>query len=135
MPMTAALLAAILATPPVLAMSEPQIDAQIAQAHKLPLPARIQKLSGLFVGIPYGEFPLGDDTGPEKGPRWRVDAVDCQTYVETVLAMSNARSLEQARSVLDDIRYKAPPSSFANRNHFTEAQWLPANAAKGYLAD
>jgi hypothetical protein len=135
MPMTATLLAALLSTAPVLAMSEPQLDAQIADAHRLPLPARIGKLSSLFVGIPYGEFPLGDDIGPEKGPRWRVDAVDCQTYVETVLAMANARSLGQARSVLDDIRYKGPPASFANRNHFTEAQWLPTNMAKGYLVD
>lgn len=133
--MNAPLVAALLSTAPVLAMSEKQVDGQIAEAHRLPLAQRVERLSALFLGVPYGEFPLGDELGPEKGPRWRVDAVDCQTYVETVLAMANSRSLDQARSVLDDIRYKGPPASFANRNHFTEAQWLPANAAKGYLAD
>ena len=133
--MTAALLAILLSSAGVLAMPEAELDAHIAEAHRLPLPARIERLSALFVGVPYGEFPLGDDVGPEKGPRWRVDAVDCQTFVETVLAMANARTLEQARSILDDIRYREPPASFTNRNHFTEAQWLPVNAAKGYLID
>ena len=80
-------------------------------------------------------MPLGDGSGPEPWPRWRTDQVDCQTYVETVLAMANARNLEEAKSVLDDIRYGKPQPSFENRNHFTEAQWLPANTEKGYLKD
>src|SRR5207249_1146438 len=55
--------------------------------------------------------------------------------VETVLAMANGRSLDQAKAILDDIRYADGKPSFQSRNHFTEAQWLPANARKGYLAD
>src|SRR5438132_12584015 len=133
--MTAALIAALLSTAPVISMSEQQLDAKISQAHSLPFPERLEALSKMFLGVPYGELPLGDGTGPEPGPRWRVDAVDCQTYVETVLAMANARNLEQAKSILDDIRYAKQPPSFDHRNHFTEAQWLPANAAKGYLKD
>ena len=97
--------------------------------------ARIDALSKLFVGIPYGEFPLGEGQGVEPQPRWRTDKVDCQTLVETVMAMANARSLDEAKSILDDIRYATAPISFANRNHFTEAQWLPANLEKGYLRD
>jgi hypothetical protein len=54
-----------------------------------------------------------------------------------VLAMANAKSLDRARTILDDIRYAGDPPkvSFATRNHFTEAQWLPANTAKGYLRE
>ena len=130
-----ALLAALLSTAPVISMSEPQVDARIQEAHRMPFPQRIDALSSLFLGVPYGELPLGDGPGsPEPGPRWRLDAVDCQTYVETVLAMANARGLNEARSVLDDIRYKGPPT-FVNRNHFTEAQWLPSNTEKGYITD
>jgi len=57
--------------------------------------------------------------------------------VETVLAMANAKSLDRARTILDDIRYAGDPPkvSFATRNHFTEAQWLPANTEKGYLRE
>ncbi len=133
---TAAFLAALLAAAPVLSMTEAQLDAKIAEAHKLPLSDRIGALSELFVGVPYTDFPLGDgQSGPEPGPLFRTDGVDCQTFVETVLAMSNAGTLSQARSILDDIRYADGKPSFQTRNHFTEAQWLPANTRKGYLAD
>jgi hypothetical protein len=134
--MVAALIAALLASAPVLAMTEAQLDAKIAEAHRLPFAERIGALSELFVGVPYTDLPLGDgESGPEPGPLFRTDGVDCQTYVETVLAMANAASLGQARSILDDIRYADGKPSFQTRNHFTEAQWLPANARKGYLAD
>ena len=133
--MTAALIAALLSTAPVISMSEQQLDAKISQAHSLPFPERLEALSKMFLGVPYGELPLGDGTGPEPGPRWRVDAVDCQTYVETVLAMANATGLDQAKAVLTDIRYADGKPSFQNRNHFTEAQWIPANTEKGYFTD
>ena len=134
--MTAALLAALFAAAPVLAMTEAQLDAKIAEAHRLPFAERIGALSELFVGVPYTDFPLGDgDQGPEPGPLFRTDGVDCQTYVETVLAMANASGLDQAKAVLTDIRYADGKPSFQTRNHFTEAQWLPVNTRKGYLAD
>lgn len=134
--MAAALIAALLASAPVLAMTEAQLDAKIAEVHRLPFADRIGALSELFVGVPYTDLPLGDgESGPEPGPLFRTDGVDCQTYVETVLAMANAGSLGQAKSILDDIRYADGKPSFQTRNHFTEAQWLPANTRKGYLAD
>ncbi len=134
MQMLAALL--LLATAPVLSLSEAQLDSTIARTHKQPFAERISALSRLFVGVPYGEFPLGDgQRPPEPGPLFRTDAVDCQTYVETVLAMANARSLDEARAILDDIRYSDGQPSFETRNHFTEAQWLPVNSQKGYLVD
>jgi N-acetylmuramoyl-L-alanine amidase-like len=125
---------AVLLSSPVSQLSEQDLDARLAQVHTLSFGERIDRLSGVFLGTPYGEFPLGDGSGPEPWPRWRIDKVDCQTYVETVLAMANARSLAEAKHVLDDIRYKGDPS-FENRNHFTEAQWLPANIEKGYFTD
>jgi hypothetical protein len=134
--MIAAVLAILISSAPILEMTGPQLDAKIAEAHKLPFRARIDALSRLFVGVPYADLPLGDgDKGPEPGPLFRTDGVDCQTYVETVLAMANGRSLDQAKAILDDIRYADGKPSFQSRNHFTEAQWLPANAKKGYLAD
>ena len=131
--MIAALVAALLASP-VSQLSEADLDARLVQVHSLPFGERIDRLSGVFLGTPYGELPLGDGTGPEPWPRWRLDKVDCQTYVETVLAMANAKSVAEAKNILDDIRYKGEPS-FENRNHFTEAQWLPTNIEKGYFTD
>ena len=127
-------LAALFATGPRLTDSD--LERAIGQAQRSPAIAdRIEQLSRLFLGTPYGEFPLGEGSGVESQPRWRADMVDCQTYVETVLAMANARSLSEAQALLDDIRYRSPPLSFATRNHFTEAQWLPSNEAKGYLQE
>ena len=133
MPMIAAFLAVALASP-VSQLSEAELDARLAQLHEMPFSERLERLSGAFVGTPYGELPLGEGSGPEPWPRWRLDKVDCQTYVETVLAMANAKGLAEAKHILDDIRYKGEPS-FENRNHFTEAQWLPANLEKGYFTD
>jgi len=131
-------LALLLATAPVLQMSDQQLDRAIADAHLVPaIGERVERLSALFVGVPYGDYPLGEGSGVEPQPRWRVDEVDCQTFVETVLAMANARSLSRAKQILDDIRYAGDPPkvSFATRNHFTEAQWLPSNSEKGYLRE
>ena len=126
---TAALVAA---HPP----SDAELEAAIAQAQRSPAFAdRIEQISRLFLGVPYGAFPLGEGEGVEPQPRWRADQVDCQTYVETVLALANARSLPEAKALLDDLRYRAPPLTFSSRNHFTEAQWVPANEGKGYLEE
>ncbi|MFL5399437.1 MAG: N-acetylmuramoyl-L-alanine amidase-like domain-containing protein [Myxococcales bacterium] len=133
------MLAFVFAAATIVAMSPSQLDREIAKAHEIrDFGARVERISSLFVGVPYGQYPLGEGgEGPEPQARWRVDQVDCQTFVETVLAMSNARSLDSAKEILDDIRYAETPAkvSFATRNHFTEAQWLPSNEKKGYLRE
>ena len=133
------MLASLVATAAIVAMSPADLDRAIAQAHEQrDFAARVEQISSLFVGVPYRQYPLGEGgDGPEPQPRWRVDQVDCQTFVETVLAMSNARSVDSAKEILDDIRYAETPAkvSFSTRNHFTEAQWLPSNEKKGYLRE
>ncbi len=117
-------------------LGERQLAEAIEQAQRSPVIAdRIEQISRVFLGTPYGQYPLGEGNGVEPQPRWRADMVDCQTYVETVLAMANSKDLAVAKALLDDIRYREPPISFSSRNHFTEAQWLPANVAKGYLRE
>src|SRR2546428_12769987 len=103
-------LALLLATAPVLQMSEQQLDRAIADAHLVPaIGERVERLSALFVGVPYGDYPLRDGSVVQPQPRWRIDKVDCQTFVETVLAMANAESLYRARAIRDDIRYAPRP--------------------------
>src|SRR5207244_11470989 len=124
-PMIAALLAALLSTAPVLSLTEPQLDAKISEAQRLPFTQRIEVLSALFLGVPYTDLPLGDgDKGPEPGPLFRTDGVDCQTYVETVLALANANNLDHARAILDHVRYVDGSPTFQIRYHFTESQCL-----------
>jgi hypothetical protein len=131
--MAAALALALLLAAP---LTGARLERAIEEAQRRPSFAdRVELLSRLFLGTPYGQFPLGEGKGVEPQPRWRADMVDCQTYVETVLAMANSRDLDEAKAVLDDIRYGSEEISFSTRNHFAEAQWLPANEAKGYLRE
>jgi hypothetical protein len=126
-----------LSAAPIAAMPAAQLDQQLSLLQQKPaIGDRIEALSQLFLGTPYVEFPLGEGgSGPEPQARFRLDGVDCQTFVETVLALANSGSLSQAQALLDDIRYAQLPPTFGHRNHFTEAQWLPSLTQKGYLHD
>ncbi len=96
--------------------------------------ARALWASGLLLGAPYRLSPLGEGAGADPDPRFRLDAFDCVTLVETAIALGHARTLAEARVLLDDVRYHGAPS-FQTRNHYLEAQWLPANREKGWIAD
>jgi hypothetical protein len=85
-------------------------------------------------GAPYLPSALGEGEGPDPDPRFRLDAFDCMTFVETAVALGSASSIEDAARALDDVRYRGPPA-IANRNHEVMSQWLPANSAKGWVAD
>jgi hypothetical protein len=87
-----------------------------------------------LLGTPYLPSPLGEGAGRDPDPRFRLDAFDCMTFVETAVALGSSRSLAEARAALDDIRYAGPPT-FATRNHEVLSQWLPVNAARGYVVD
>jgi hypothetical protein len=67
-------------------------------------------------------------------PTFRLDAVDCLTFVEETLAMSLARRDEDVPTLLERIRYASTPV-YEDRNHLMEAQWLPNNARKGFVVD
>ncbi len=88
--------------------------------------------SALLVGAPYRLSPLGEGSGPDPDPRFRLDAFDCVTLVETALALGSAASVAEAARLLDDVRYHGPPD-FAHRNHYVEAQWLPSLVEKGWI--
>ncbi len=98
--------------------------------------ARAVAASEAFLGVAYRLDPLGEGEAkaPDEDPRLRFDAVDCQTFVETVIAIAHAPGFESVRAVLDDLRYDGAPQ-YVRRHHFFEAQWLPANERKGYLRE
>jgi len=87
-----------------------------------------------LLGARYVLSPLGEGEGPDPDPRFRLDAFDCVTFVETAVALGNAATAAEAARLLDDIRYDGPPD-YAHRDHYVEAQWLPANLRKGWLAE
>ncbi len=98
---------------------------------------RIEAVSQLFLGTAYKPSPLGE--GPEgvfdRDPLIRLDAFDCTTFVETVMALSLESDLDSGMRILQKIRYKDGKISYLTRNHFTELDWLPNNIKAGFLRD
>ncbi|MDR0498181.1 MAG: DUF1460 domain-containing protein [Holophagales bacterium] len=93
---------------------------------------RIPKTSARFLNAPYVTNPLGegdkaDATKASRGPRYRLDAFDCVSYVETVIALAMTNSEDDFRAAMDKMRYKDGKVSFENRNHFTSVDWIQNN--------
>jgi hypothetical protein len=121
-----ALLLALSAQPPaplLRALAESPAGAERAVAATAPLVGRRYLLSA-----------LGEGSGPDPDPRFRLDAFDCVTFVETAIALGNAADLREAARILDDVRYDGPPG-FDRRNHYVIPRWIPANLARGWVED
>jgi hypothetical protein len=96
---------------------------------------RLEHLSRGLLGAPYLRSPLGEGAGVDKDPRFRVDAFDCTTFVETVLALSGCDRLEHVPTVLDGIRYSDGSQAFDSRRHLVISQWIPGLQEAGWLED
>lgn len=90
--------------------------------------------SSLLLGAPYRASPLGEGPGADRDPdpRFRLDAFDCVTLVETAMALGASASVAVAERRLDEVRYDGAPS-WASRRHYVESQWLPALVREGWL--
>jgi len=132
--LTAALSLALAASPGWAHASTEEIAETLTLVHARPLDRRLLELSARFLGTPYAHSPLGEGEGVDPDPRFRLDQVDCLTFVERVIALALSDTPEDVLHVLDSIRYRGRPE-YAARNHLMEAQWLPSNAAKGFIRD
>lgn len=131
---TLALAALLTAPPPWSAGGSEAVAHSLIEMRGRPLDERLLHMSGRFLGTPYAHSPLGEGEGVDPDPRFRLDRVDCLTFVETTLALAFSETPEDVLHVLDAIRYRGRPDYVA-RNHLMEAQWLPSNAGKGFLRE
>lgn len=125
------------ASPAALAPSlDPAAPARVSAALRRAAPggARAVASTRPLLGAPYVASPLGEGAGPDPDPRFRLDAFDCMTFVETAVALGSAATLAEAARALDDVRYAGAPS-LSGRNHEVLSQWIPSNVAKGWIAD
>lgn len=121
-------------------MTEGQIASALRRIHRdhPGLPSRVEAVSAAFLGTPYKLGPLGEGEDGEfdRDPLYSFAQADCVTFVEQVMALSLEPELAKALAgVLRRIRYRDGKVGYATRNHFTEVDWLPANAAAGFIAD
>ncbi|GMU09088.1 hypothetical protein ASNO1_53410 [Corallococcus caeni] len=116
------------------ALTPEQRAALIADRAESPLSERLLGMSEKFLNTPYVLSPLGEGQGVDPDPTFRLDAVDCLTFVEETLALGMAHGEPEVPALLERIRYASTPS-YEDRNHLMEAQWLPNNIKKGLLVD
>jgi hypothetical protein len=125
---------AVLAALALLAVPAPELAVARALSAAPAGGARAVAATRPLLGAPYLLSPLGEGAGRDPDPRFRLDAFDCMTLVETAVALGSAATLDEARLALDDVRYAGAPA-WAARNHEVLSQWLPANVSRGFVAD
>lgn len=119
-------------------MAEPAFTSALAQMEGLSTAAqRIECISRRFLGIAYLDDPLGegDNDVIDTDPMFRFDGLDCMTFVEEVLALSESRGFEDFARTLQEIRYRDGVPLYGWRNHFVEADWIEENTRRGFIAD
>jgi len=93
---------------------------------------RLKAISILRLSTPYQLGCLGEESGPDKDPIFRLDVTDCTAFVLTTTALLHSQNLEEAKEMMKFLNYQ--PNSevtFENRLHFTTDR----NAASPYFED
>jgi hypothetical protein len=93
--------------------------------------------SEVLLGNPYvlGALGEGEEGEFDQDPLYRIDAFDCTSFVETVLALSGATSEEEFLERMNQIRYSDGVIDYVHRNHFTSLDWLPHLIEQGFVKD
>src|SRR6266571_1254044 len=94
--------------------------------------SRIDALSHHFLGRPYKGNPLiGSSDTPEVFTA-SLDGFDCVTYVETILALARASTVDEFSKWLRKIRYEQGCVRWVRRNHYMTA-WIRNNVKEGFV--
>ena len=81
---------------------------------------RLKALAILRLGTPYQLGCLGEESGRDKDPIFKLDVADCTVFVLTNVALLHSQTLEEAKEMMEFLNYW--PNSkitFENRLHFT----------------
>lgn len=95
------------------------------------LPDRIKRVSNALLGYPYITGPLNKFDETEQ-LIINLEAFDCVTFVETVLALALCKAPTDFQTTLKALRYAADEVSWLQRNHYV-TDWVKNNEVKGYL--
>ena len=114
-----------------------QFYQRLARTQQTSMTDRLAAISKSFIGKPYllGALGEGVDAFYDQRPLYRTDAFDCETYVDTVLALALATDVPQFKQCINKVRYKNGHVSYVDRNHFTCLDWNKNNQKQGFLKD
>src|SRR5262249_33467834 len=94
--------------------------------------SRIDILSRHFLGHPYQINPLIGSADTPEVFSVSLDGFDCVTYMETILALSLASSVDEFVGWLRRIRYEGGSIAWERRNHYMTG-WIRSNLRAGAL--
>lgn len=94
--------------------------------------SRIEILSRQFLGQPYQINPLIGSADRPEAFTVSLDAFDCVTFVETILALTLASSADEFIAWLRKIRYEGGLIAWERRNHYMSG-WIRSNLKSGAL--
>ena len=107
-------------------LNEEQVSDILPQFHKKfpDFHDRLKAFALWQVGKPYELFCLGEESGEDKDPIFRLDVSDCTVHILTSLASVQSSSWHEARKTLIDIHYKRNDDqtsipTYKSRWHFT----------------
>ena len=93
---------------------------------------RVDFLSRHFLGRPYKQDPLiGSARTPEVFTA-SLNAFDCVTYIETILALARSGSYDEFAKWLRKIRYERGRVVWNRRNHYISG-WIRSNTREGVV--
>jgi len=98
---------------------------------------RLSNFSQAFLGRPYliGALGEGENGQYNQLPLYRVDVFDCETYIDTVLALTIAQDFTAFKQLINHIRYKDSQVDFLSRNRFVSVDWNNNNQRAGFIKD
>jgi hypothetical protein len=107
-------------------LTEDQMSEILPQFHKRfpDFSDRLKAFSLWQVGKPYELFCLGEESGVDTDPIFRMDVSDCTVHILTSLASVQSQSWDEAKSNLIDIHYKPNKKgisipTYKSRWHYT----------------
>ena len=95
----------------------------------------MERVTRGLVAAPYLLSALGEGRGVDADPRFRLDAFDCTTFVETAIALAHCDDYDQLPRLLDTIRYTDGLPSYQTRRHLITSQWIPELTTAGFIED
>ena len=116
---------------PIARLSTAALAQRIRKQASVPIPKRIASWSALFRGTPY--WTPSADSPPTVG--LDLKQVDCETFVEQVMALAVSRRRSEVEPTLARIRFDRGIARPDHR-HFTVVKgWLAKNEQSGLLKD
>ncbi len=95
---------------------------------------RMRHVAGRLLNRPYTHNPMIGSPTQAEVLVMRMDSFDCTTYLQTVLAISMSKSLNDFLNKLREIRYVDGKLSYQTRLHYT-IDWARHLISRGLLTD